>query len=304
MYGNHFEGPLPLALANCKWLKVLDIGHNTISGAFPLWLVTLGELEVLVLRSNRLNGTLSLRNIAHPFPKIRVLDLSHNELTGNLPIHYFDNMKAGKEYEVGSLLHIYTVIDLSCNRFQGKVPKVTGELRWLALLNLSYNSLTGLIPSVLGNMEALQSLDLSSNQLTGRIPHQLTSLTFLSTLNLSENHLTGEIPRKGQFSTFTNSSYLGNSALCGSPLTKKCMHTSPLPQGIQNDDEDENYYRFFWEVIVMGYSCGLICGFSTGYIIFTIGSLDAWFVRYINKALELSLWRRFMKPINFKKMLL
>ena len=163
---------MPRSLSNCKHLKILDIGNNKMGGTFPSWLFTLGELEVLVLRSNRLYGPVSGRSTSHPFPKLRILDLSNNQFTGYLPIQYFKNMKPaadnaysyknksqglinysyeasislnvkGTEYEVKNILHIYTTIDLSYNKFQGEVPKVTGELKWLALLNLSHNSLTG-----------------------------------------------------------------------------------------------------------------------------------------------------------------
>lgn len=315
MHSNHFEGPFPQALANCEQLKILDIGNNKISGTFPAWLIPLPQLEVLILRSNRLHGTISGTSAAHPFPKLRIMDLSNNEFTGYLPIQHFNNMKPigkmfeytnftqyyyyqspvslivkGREYEVKKILYMYTAIDLSCNRFQGQVPNVTGELRWLALLNLSHNSLTGPIPSLLGNMESLQSLDLSCNQLTGVIPHQLTSLTYLAALNLSENNLTGEIPQKGQFSTFNNDSYIGNSALCGSPLTKKCIPAGSPPQEVEYGDEDN---EFDWEVILMGYGIGLICGLSTGYIVFKIEK-PWWFLKYI-EGLQQKLKTRFTK---------
>ncbi|XP_063946257.1 receptor-like protein Cf-9 homolog [Daucus carota subsp. sativus] len=318
MDNNEFEGLMPPSLANCKHLKILDIGNNKIGGTFPSWLYALGELEVLVLRSNKLYGTISGRSTEDPFPKLRIMDLSNNQFTGHLPIQYFKNMKStdnlyrfqnvtavftihyeaavsltvkGTEYEVTNNLHIYTAIDLSCNKFQGEIPKVIGELRWLALLNLSHNSLTGHIPSLLRNMKELQSLDLSSNQLTGAIPPQLTALTFLEVLNLSGNHLSGEIPQKGQFSTFNNDSYLGNSALCGSPLMKKCANTASPPQEVGNGDEDDAGDELTWEAIVMGYGCGLICGLSSAYIVLKLGK-PWWFVRYI-EVLQLKLMKRY-----------
>ncbi|WOG94989.1 hypothetical protein DCAR_0314290 [Daucus carota subsp. sativus] len=197
----------------------------------------------------------------------------------------------GTEYEVTNNLHIYTAIDLSCNKFQGEIPKIIGELRWLALLNLSHNSLTGHIPSFLRNMKELQSLDLSSNQLTGAIPPQLTALTFLEVLNLSGNHLSGGIPQKGQFSTFNNDSYIGNSALCGSPLTKRCANTASPPQQVGNGDEDDAGDELRWEAIVMGYGCGLICGLSSAYIVLKLGR-PWWFVRYV-EVLQLKLMKRY-----------
>lgn len=151
MYNNHFEGPLPQVLANCEKLKILNFGNNKISGTFPAWLMSLQELEVLILRSNRLHGTVSGRSVSHPFPMLRIVDLSNNEFNGDLPIPYFNNIKPndqpfgyvavvrvyytasvslvvkGKEYEVNKILHIYTTIDLSCNKFRGEIPMYTGE---------------------------------------------------------------------------------------------------------------------------------------------------------------------------------
>jgi Leucine-rich repeat (LRR) protein len=123
----------------------------------------------------------------------------------------------GKKIELERILTIFTTIDLSCNKFEGEIPKLLGRLTILRLLNLSHNSLTSHIPLSLANLSALESIDLSSNKLTQEIPMQLTSLTFLSMLNLSQNQLTRPIPQGKQFGTFENDSYDGNLGLCGSP---------------------------------------------------------------------------------------
>ena len=96
------------------------------------------------------------------------------------------------------------------------------------MLNISNNFLTGPIPSSLENLMELESLDLSQNKLSGEIPLQLLQLTFLAFFNASNNHLTRPIPQGKQFSTFENESYLGNTGLCGMPLTKKCKISKTL----------------------------------------------------------------------------
>ncbi|KAI8538026.1 hypothetical protein RHMOL_Rhmol09G0068700 [Rhododendron molle] len=146
-------------------------------------------------------------------------------------------------------------------------------------MNLSHNSLSGHLPSLLGNIAVLESLDLSSNQLTGKIPGELTRLTFLAVLNFSKNHLVGPIPHGNQFDTFQNDSYVGNSGLCGLPLSKKCGDSEVPPQPISPDDDDDDdddddfASGFTWRIMLMGYGCGLVIGVTMGLVMFLTGRL-------------------------------
>ncbi|XP_057798000.1 receptor-like protein 9DC3 [Salvia miltiorrhiza] len=222
----------------------------------------LPELRVLVLKSNKFDGNMSLASRSNlPFPKLQVLDISENEFVGSLPQKYFKNFRAmmdvkenqtnltpsdddddrnflfflemritlkGLDQLLRRLLKTFTTIDLSSNNFSGSIPDSIGNLNSLRYLNLSHNNLMGHIPASLGNISVLESLDLSSNKLDGGIPSELTSLTFLAKLNLSMNNLVGQIPQSTQFSTFENDSYVGNMGLCGFPLTRKCNDENRL----------------------------------------------------------------------------
>ena len=95
-------------------------------------------------------------------------------------------------------------------------------------------------------MRQLESLDLSSNELSGEIPEELASLNFLSTLNLSYNKLAGRMPESSQFSIFSRSSFLGNTSLCGPPVSKQCSNrteTNAL-HALDNDFEDVLLFMF------------------------------------------------------------
>ncbi|XP_059661237.1 receptor-like protein 7 [Cornus florida] len=270
---NQLQGPVPRSLVNCKGLEILDLGNNHINDIFPFWLGTdLPELKVLILGYNRFHG--AIQN--HPaeesrstlFPKLLVIDLSHNSFTGKLPSDYFCTWEAMKSVHVkqsrymqartskiispagimyydysmtltnkgvqtmfSNILDIFIAIDLSSNRFDGEISESIGILKYLRMLNLSNNNFIGRIPSSLGNITELESLDLSRNKLSGEIPEQLTLLTFLEVFDISHNHLIGPIPQGRQFDTFENSSYEGNSGLCGDPLSIKCgnLEASPPP---------------------------------------------------------------------------
>ena len=177
------------------------------------------------------------------------------------------------------ILTIFTAIDLSNNRFDGEVPKAIGSLHALIGLNLSHNKITGPIPKSIAKLTNLESLDLSCNKLMGEIPQEMTNLNFLSVMNLSENQLDGIIPKGAQFDTFQNDSYVGNSGLCGAPLSKTCDKDEgepPTPSS-SNFDSDERF-GFGWKPVALGYGCGMAFGIFMGYMVFSIGK-PQWLVK-------------------------
>ncbi|KAK8504678.1 hypothetical protein V6N12_046927 [Hibiscus sabdariffa] len=311
---NHIEGPLPRSLVNCKDLYLLDIGKNKLNDTFPFWLGDLDQLQVLILRSNGLYGRLDSSDITFPFTRLHVVDLSHNNFSGSLPIKFFENLHdikegygkkvepvymkdelagnreyyvhdlsftiKGFEIEFQSLLTSWKVIDFSNNQFLGEIPETLGELHSLIVLNLSHNCLAGSIPLSLADLSELESLDLSSNKLQGRIPMELNNLGFLEVLNLSQNNLMGLIPHGKQFDTFTNDSYIGNLGLCGLPLSKSCDSDKETPTKFDRDDNKE---VLNWKFsVLMGYGSGLVLGLSMGYIVFTTEK-PWWFIKIFER---------------------
>ncbi|GKV33167.1 hypothetical protein SLEP1_g41702 [Rubroshorea leprosula] len=261
---NRFHGAINNSMPTFYFpqLRIIDIAQNDFMGLLP---------------SNYFKILKGMRDVA-PADKVKLgyvgdyIQCLINASCLASIYFYKDSVKVtmkGSERELVRILKIFTNIDFSSNQFHGPIPDELGELNSLLLLNLSHNSLNGQIPSSLGKLAELESLDLSSNKLEGRIPEQLTKLTFLSVLNLSHNELVGHIPEGNQFSTFSNDSYIGNSGLCGFPLTKKCEE--PRPPSSQFDGEDDSIAVFEWKFALAGYGCGLVLGLSLGYISFTIG---------------------------------
>ncbi|XP_058111937.1 receptor-like protein 33 [Magnolia sinica] len=282
--GNHLEGQVPSSLARCKKLEVLNLGNNQIHDTYPFWIENLSQLHILILRSNKFHGTIGHPQANHTFPLLQIFDLCNNSFTGKLPSNMLRSWKAmmetksqsqflsktfdygyyqdkvtivikGQERELVKILIAFTVVDLSNNQFHGDIPESAGNLKSLVVLNMSCNHFTGRIPASLGNIKALESLDLSHNSISGEIPWQLTKLNFLAVLDLSENFLIGSIPQGPQFNTFTNKSFLGNSGLCGTPLSKKCEHIEASPPLAQSESKYD--WKSMWIGFGVGYGVGM-----------------------------------------------
>ncbi|XP_058216116.1 receptor-like protein 12 [Rhododendron vialii] len=88
---NGFEGPVPRSYVHCRELKVLELGNNKFCDEFPSWLEHLPKLHILILRSNRFHGPMLTLKSKFPFPRLRVIDISHNYLKGPLREEYLRN---------------------------------------------------------------------------------------------------------------------------------------------------------------------------------------------------------------------
>ncbi|KAL1103213.1 hypothetical protein V6Z11_D05G422900 [Gossypium hirsutum] len=314
--GNLLEGPLTPSILNCRGLEVLDLGNNKINDTFPHWLGSLPQLQVLVLKSNHMHGSLCVNSSKSSpfFSKIQIFDLSSNYFSGPLPVRYINSFKAiinlekigstvsymgvndprgsgfytysigivvkGQDMELVKIFTMWMIIDLSNNQFEGGIPEVFGKLNLLKGLNLSHNNLNGGIPTLIGNLTSLEWLDLSSNRLSGTIPNRLADLPFLSSFNVSENQLHGQIPQGKQFNTFGNDSYEGNKALCGFPVSKGCNIIEPPPPNVLEKDGSKSNITFGWKVVLIGYGCGMVFGMSVGYVVFQTGK-PKWLVNLV-----------------------
>uniref|UniRef100_M1A3S4 Cf-2.2 n=1 Tax=Solanum tuberosum TaxID=4113 RepID=M1A3S4_SOLTU len=299
LHGNKLEGKIPQSLTNCKQLEVLDLGDNHLNDTFPVWLGTLPKLKVLSLRFNKLHGPIRTSRIENIFSELRIIDLSYNAFSGNLPSSLFQHLKAmrtadpskepskyggdsyyqdsiafvfkGYEREVVRILFLYITIDLSNNKFEGHIPTIMGDLIALRVLNISHNGLEGPIPSSLGSLSLVESLDLSSNHLVGKIPAQFASLTSLEVFNLSYNHLEGCIPQGNQLHTFENNSYEGNDGLRGFPVTKSCGTTYAVSGQQDGEESNSEFLSDFRKAALMGYGSGLCIGISIVYFMMSTG---------------------------------
>ncbi|KAG5564268.1 hypothetical protein RHGRI_000463 [Rhododendron griersonianum] len=138
MAGNHLEGPIPIEFCQLKYLVLLDLSENNITGTVP----------------SCFNST-NMRNIR----------LSKNRLDGPFPmaLNYSTNLME---------------LDLSYNQFSGTIPTWIGSLSELTVLLLQNNNFEGNIPKELCNLSSLSMIDLSSNNLFGSIPPCISEIEF------------------------------------------------------------------------------------------------------------------------------
>eukprot|EP00249_Psilotum_nudum_P009651 c22066_g2_i1 orf=97-888(-) len=121
-------------------------------------------------------------------------------------------------------------LDLSRNNFQGDIPTNTCVLTpTLTSLNLSWNSFSGGISSNLTDCTLLEALGLQHNNLSGIIPWEIGLIANLTAFDVSYNDLAGQIPATMTTRSIINqtgfpeSSFVGNSELCGAPLSNTCV---------------------------------------------------------------------------------
>ncbi|CAL2240990.1 unnamed protein product [Prunus armeniaca] len=281
---NQLQGQLPRPLANCVMLESLILSNNEFHDVFPFWLGTLLELKLLSMHHNGFYGVIGKQKRNLHFPELRILDLSHSNFRGEFPSEYIFSGNPMRGITLGQPTYMDTnssltvggtptpyiyefsitvtnkgvdryyskiqedfgVVDISSNKFEGKIPEFIGNLKGLRLLNVSNNVLT----------------DLSQNKLSGEIPQQLTQLTFLGNFNVSHNNLTGPIPCRGQLTTFDVTSYEGNLGLCRDVLPKKCgdPNASQLPPSTKEENDSGSGFELDWKFALVGFGSGLVVG--------------------------------------------
>ncbi|KAJ3679746.1 hypothetical protein LUZ60_017757 [Juncus effusus] len=199
------SGPIPSSLADITNLELLIMNNNKLFGPIPKSLSELKYLSWLILSNNRLSGPI-LPGLVHGSPsKLINLDLSYNDLSGELPEYY------GGPY--------FDQIDLSHNRLSGDASFLFGKEKETYLIRLSYNNFEFDLSHIEANADKLTVLDIKYNRIWGRIPQ---SVGDIGGIDLSNNQLCGPIPTWRYSWDQPVEAYANNSCLCGVPLPPCC----------------------------------------------------------------------------------
>ncbi|VAH67689.1 unnamed protein product [Triticum turgidum subsp. durum] len=184
LQGNLLNGTIPSELGELTNLTSINLSSNGLVGPMLPWSAPLVQLQGLILSNNHLNGTIPVE-IGQVLPKISMLDLSGNVLTGSLPQSLLCNKYLNR-------------LDVSNNNLSGKIlffcPMDGESSSSLLFFNSSSNHFSGTLDESISNFTQLSSLDIHNNSLTGSLPSALSDLSFLNYLDLSSNDFYGVIP--------------------------------------------------------------------------------------------------------------
>ncbi|KAH0919314.1 hypothetical protein HID58_026974 [Brassica napus] len=240
--GNNLTGCIPRQLCGLSNIHLLDLANNRLNGSIP---------SCLSNTSLGLGKEDAPYGYSFGVAVVAPGDSTSTDSFSYLNTQYDIEFATKHRYDAyrGGILNYLYGLDLSENELTGEIPSELGDLLRLRALNLSHNYLSGVVPATFSGIRNLESLDLSFNRLHGRIPPQLTELNSLAVFNVSYNNLSGAIPQGKQFNTFETLSYLGNLLLCGQPTNTICNNvTSPESDNelVKDDDGQIDMVSFYW----------------------------------------------------------
>lgn len=181
LYGNRFTGNIPVEFAGIETIWKLNFSSNALSGLIPEFLGDFRSLRLLDLSRNGFVGEIPGSLFRNCF-KTRFISLSHNSLTGSIPL------------SIANCSNL-SGFDFSYNNLSGSFPSQICDIPNIAYVSLRSNSLVGGVrrDDIL-NCHSLEVFDLGSNFFTGVIPFDVIRMTNMSYFNASLNQFQGEIP--------------------------------------------------------------------------------------------------------------
>ncbi|PRP78016.1 hypothetical protein PROFUN_14054 [Planoprotostelium fungivorum] len=210
---------------------VYDLSHNSLLGWTSTGAADWAVMNELYLSNNQIadassvlsaevidlsNNLLKSANLPTINSKIRLLNLSHNQLDG--PFSVVDLTAA-------------VAIDLSYNNLPSLYDFFGSSASPLRFLDFSHNPITSLtinfdnfpsisvlrfaglnrlsmrVPDSLGSIKLLEELDISGSFFHGDLPTSLADVAYLRYLNVSHNRITGNLPGRLKYLSIIDASH-------------------------------------------------------------------------------------------------
>lgn len=176
------------------------------------------------LISNNLNGNLPALYF-NQLKNLKTLRLSGNAISGSLPslggMNQLEIVDLSNNNLVGGISQItflpsLRILNLENNDFSGILPIGLSQLTNLEELKLGTNDFLGALPPDIGDLSNLKLLNLSANQLNLPLPASLGRLPNIMTIDLADNDIPGEVPAAIQNATTLQTLILKSNSLSGS----------------------------------------------------------------------------------------
>ena len=146
---NKFSGNIPSWIGETMpSLLILALQSNFFSGNIPSEICALSALHILDLSHDNVSGFIPpcFRNLSGFKSELSDDDIARYEGRLNLD-------SKGRAIEYYHSLYLVNSLDLSCNNLSGEIPIELTSLLKLGTLNLSSNNLGGTIPEKIGNLQ-------------------------------------------------------------------------------------------------------------------------------------------------------
>ncbi|CAJ2659533.1 unnamed protein product [Trifolium pratense] len=207
--GQSLPGTLPPELNKLRYLQIIDLSRNYLSGKVPKEWGTMTALIKISLHGNRLTGSIpvEIANIS----TLQILEVWTNQMSGHLPP------------ELGNLTKIRT-LRISSNNFTGELPVTLAKLTILQDFQIDDNQFSGKIPDFIQNWTSINKLMIQGSGLSGPIPSGISLLRDLTDLRISD--LNG--------SEYAPLPQLNNMALLKTLVLRNCNINGTLPKNFGN----------------------------------------------------------------------
>ncbi|POR30740.1 hypothetical protein BWK58_00105 [Flavobacterium columnare] len=201
LIGKDKKGPIPVSIGDLKFLNILSICSNNITGIIPSTIGNLTNLTYLdFYDSPQLRGSIpdSIGNLTN----LTFFRFANTQITGNLP------------ESMGNLLSLNR-LHFQETSITGNLPESLGNLKKLTDLRFDSKGITGTIPESWGNMTSLASLWIDRSSLEGNIPSSFSRLLNLKRLAIHYAEFNTEIPNIFNNLTKLEELYITNAKIPG-----------------------------------------------------------------------------------------
>uniref|UniRef100_A0ACD5YN46 Uncharacterized protein n=1 Tax=Avena sativa TaxID=4498 RepID=A0ACD5YN46_AVESA len=142
-------GKIPFWISKLPNLEILILSNNQLTGSIPAWIKALSYVFYLNISNNSLTGEIPTSVTDMPMLQSVKTDANLNPRVFVLPVYPALSHQYLQPFAFPKLL------DLSNNKLTGEIPLEIGQLKSLRSLNLSFNNLTGHIPISICNLTNL-----------------------------------------------------------------------------------------------------------------------------------------------------